>query len=177
MPAPLLPLILAYRDRLPEIAADVWLAPGACVIGDVEIGPESSVWFGCVVRGDVERIRIGARTNVQDRTVIHVTRGRFATTIGSEVTIGHAAIVHGCTLHDRAFIGMAATVMDGAIVESDAMLAAGALLPPGRRIPSGELWAGTPAKRVRELRPDEHEAHAEQNRLYVELGREYRAGS
>jgi carbonic anhydrase/acetyltransferase-like protein (isoleucine patch superfamily) len=167
-------VILPYRGRLPEIAADVWLAPTASVIGDVQIGTQSSVWFGCVIRGDVEQIRIGARTNIQDRTVIHVTRDRFSTAIGDEVTIGHAAIVHGCTLHDRAFVGMAATVMDGATIESDAMLAAGALLPPGRRVPSGELWAGTPARRVRELRPDELEAHAEQNRLYVELGLEYR---
>jgi carbonic anhydrase/acetyltransferase-like protein (isoleucine patch superfamily) len=165
--------VLSYRGRLPVIASDVWVAPTASLIGDVEIGPESSVWFGCVIRGDVERIRIGARTNVQDRTVIHVTRDRFATTIGDEVTIGHAAIVHGCTLHDRAFVGMAATVMDGATIESDAMLAAGALLPPGRTLPSGELWAGTPARLVRELRADELEAHAEQNRLYVELGGEY----
>lgn len=167
-------LLLPYRDRRPELAPDVWLAPTASVIGDVRIGPASGVWFGCVIRGDVERIRIGSRTNVQDRTVIHVTRDRFATTIGDEVTIGHAAIVHGCTLNDRAFVGMAATVMDGATIESDAMLAAGALLPPGRVIPAGELWAGTPARRVRELRPDELEAHAEQNRLYVELAREYR---
>lgn len=170
-------IVLAYRGRLPEIAPDAWVAPGASLIGDVLIGSESSVWFGCVIRGDVERIRIGPRSNVQDRTVIHVTRDRFPTTIGAEVTIGHAAIVHGCTLHDRAFVGMSATVMDGAIIESDAMLAAGALLPPGRRVPSGELWAGTPARRLRELRPEELEEHAEQNRLYVELGREYREQS
>ncbi|MBW2280054.1 MAG: gamma carbonic anhydrase family protein [Deltaproteobacteria bacterium] len=168
------PILLPYRGRLPEIAPDVWIAPGASVIGDVGIGAGSSVWFGCVIRGDVERIRIGARTNVQDRTVIHVTRDRFATRIGDAVTIGHAAVVHGCTLGDRAFIGMGAIVMDGATVESDAMLAAGALLPPGRTVPAGELWAGTPARCVRELRPDEHEAHAEQNRLYFDLGREYR---
>ena len=170
------PLLLRYRGRLPEIAPDVWVAPGASLIGDVEIGSQSSVWFGCVIRGDVERIRIGPRTNVQDRTVIHGTRDRFATRIGAEVTIGHACVVHGCTLGDRAFIGMGAIVMDGASVESDAMLAAGALLPPGRTVPSGELWAGTPARRVRELRADEHRVHAEQNRLYVELGREYREG-
>ncbi len=170
-------VVLPYRDHLPEIAPDVWLAPTASVIGDVRIGSESSVWFGCVIRGDVERIRIGPRTNIQDRTVIHVTRGRFSTTIGAEVTIGHAAIVHGCTLHDRAFVGMAATVMDGATVESDALLAAGALLPPGRCVPSGELWAGMPARRIRDLRPDELEAQAEQNRLYVELARESRGGS
>ena len=170
------PILLRYRGRLPEIAPDVWVAPGASVIGHVEIGSESSVWFGCVIRGDVEQIRIGPRTNVQDRTVIHVTRDRFATRIGAEVTIGHAAVVHGCTLGDRAFIGMGAIVMDGASVGPDAMLAAGALLPPGRSVPSGELWAGTPARPVRALRDDEHEAHAEQNRLYVELGREYRGG-
>ena len=155
-------VVLPYRDHLPEIAPDVWLAPTASVIGDVRIGSESSVWFGCVIRGDVERIRIGPRTNIQDRTVI---------------TIGHAAIVHGCTLHDRAFVGMAATVMDGATVESDALLAAGALLPPGRCVPSGELWAGMPARRIRDLRPAELEAQAEQNRLYVELAREYREGA
>jgi len=165
-----------YREQLPRLADDVWLAPGACVIGDVEVGSQSGIWFGCVVRGDVERIRIGARTNVQDRAVIHVTRDRFETRIGDEVTIGHGAIVHGCTLEDRAFVGMAATVMDGAVIESTGMLAAGGLLPPGRRIAAGELWAGTPARRVRDLRPAEIVEHAEQNRLYIELAAEYRAG-
>jgi carbonic anhydrase/acetyltransferase-like protein (isoleucine patch superfamily) len=150
------------------------VAPGAALIGDVEIGPLASVWFGCVVRGDVHQIRIGARTNVQDGTIIHATRDRFATLIGEEVTIGHRALVHGCTLEDRAFIGMGATVMDGATVESTAMLAAGALLTPGKRIPAGQLWTGTPARYARDLSADEIAVHAEQNLLYVELGREYR---
>lgn len=165
---------MRYRDQLPRVAPDAFVAPGAALIGDVEIGPLASVWFGCVVRGDVHQIRIGARTNVQDGTIIHATRDRFATLIGEEVTIGHRALVHGCTLEDRAFIGMGATVMDGATVESTAMLAAGALLTPGKRIPAGQLWTGTPARYARDLSADEIAVHAEQNLLYVELGREYR---
>ncbi len=151
------PLILPYRGEYnpqgisPTISPKAFVAPGAAVIGDVHIGAESGIWFGVVIRGDVNYIRIGERTNVQDGTVIHVTRGTGPTMIGSNVTIGHSALLHACTVEDGAFIGMRATLMDGVVVESGAQVAAGALVTPGKRIPSGQLWAGSPAKYFRDL--------------------------
>lgn len=149
---------IAFAGKTPSIDPAAFVAPGARLIGDVEIGPEASVWYNCVLRGDMNRIRIGARTNIQDGSVIHVDPPRpggpadgFPCLIGAEVLIGHMAMVHGCTLHDRAFVGLGSIVMDGCVIESDAMLAAGAMLTPGKRIPSGQLWAGRPARYVREL--------------------------
>lgn len=153
--------ILSFGAGTPCVDPSAFVALGARLIGDVEIGPEASVWYNCVVRGDVNRIRIGARSNVQDGTVIHCDSPKpgvpdgHPTIIGEEVLIGHMAMVHGCILHDRAFVGLGAIVMDGCQIESDAMLAAGAMLTPGRRIPTGQLWAGRPAKYVRELTPDQ----------------------
>jgi carbonic anhydrase/acetyltransferase-like protein (isoleucine patch superfamily) len=135
----------------PKIAPDAFIAQNAVVTGNVVIGAQSSVWYGCVLRGDVHEIRIGERTNIQDGTIVHVTRERFGCTIGSDITIGHGAILHGCTLKDGCFIGMRATVMDGAVVESGAMVAAGALVAPGKVVKSGELWAGSPARFMRKL--------------------------
>ena len=148
-------LILPYRDKRPVIAADAFVASTACVIGDVEIGARSSLWFTVVVRGDVNDVRIGAGTNVQDGTVIHVSSTLQGTTIGDDVTIGHLALVHACTLEDACFVGMKACVMDGAVVETGAMVAAGALVTPGKRVRAGELWAGVPAKPVRQLTASE----------------------
>jgi gamma-carbonic anhydrase len=151
--------LIGFGGKTPFVDPAAFVAPGAKLIGDVEIGPEASIWYNCVLRGDVNAIRIGARTNIQDGSVIHVDSPRpghesgFATIIGEEVLIGHLAIVHGCILRDRAFVGLGAIVMDGCEIESDAMLAAGALLTPGRTIPSGQLWAGRPAKYVRDLSP------------------------
>ena len=140
----------------PQVAPDAWVAPTAAVIGDVRLGAGSSVWFGCVLRGDTNRITVGPGSNVQDGTVVHVNPGaEWACTIGAGVTIGHAAIVHACTLHDRAFVGMGATVLDGAVIEEGGMLAAGALLTPGKRIGRGELWAGVPARKLRDMPADE----------------------
>ncbi len=147
MQGPLYP----FSGKLPEIDPTAWIAPTAAVIGDVVIGAGSSIWFHCVVRGDVNRVRIGARTNVQDGTIIHVNRETHPCVIGDEVTIGHMAIVHACTLKDRAFVGMGAIVLDGAVIEEGGMLAAGGVLPPGRVIPRGELWAGAPAQFMRKL--------------------------
>ena len=147
--------VLPYRGIWPKLAEDVFLAPGAVVVGDVETGAGSSVWYNAVVRGDVGRIRIGAGTNIQGGSVVHVTGGAFDTAIGDEVLVGHRCMIHGCRLEDRAFIGMSATVLDGCVVEGDAMLAAGSLLAPGKRLPAGELWAGTPpAKKMRDLAPE-----------------------
>lgn len=139
----------------PQIAPDAFVAPDAAVIGDVWLGAQSSIWFQCLVRGDTNRIRIGARTNVQDGTVIHVNPGEeWVTKIGDDVTIGHGCIIHACRLMDKAFVGMGATVLDGAVIEEGAMLAAGGLLTPGKRIPRLELWAGAPAKKLRDITPE-----------------------
>jgi len=166
-------IILPYRGVLPRIAERVFLAPGAMVIGDVEIGRESSVWFGCVVRGDVNVVRIGERTNIQDGTVIHVAKEGQGTYIGSDITIGHMALLHACTLEDGAFIGMRATIMDDALVESGGMVAAGALITPGKRVRSGELWAGSPAKKLRDLSDADKLATTKLAPRYVALAADY----
>jgi gamma-carbonic anhydrase len=153
--------LVTFAGKTPRIDPAAFVAPGAQLIGDIEIGPEASIWYNCVLRGDVNRIRIGARTNIQDGSVLHVDSPKSGddrghpTLIGEDVLIGHMAMVHGCILHDRAFVGLGAIVMDGCEIESDAMLAAGAMLTPGKRIPTGQLWAGRPAKYVRDLSPEE----------------------
>lgn len=168
-------LVLPFGDRHPAIAPDAFVAPNATVIGDTEIGARSSIWFGCVLRGDVNSIRVGSDTNIQDGTVVHVTRAKFGTVIGSGVTVGHLALIHGCTLEDHAFVGMQATVMDGCVIESEGMLAAGALLTLGKRIASGELWAGRPAKLMRRLDTDELRNIHETAAHYARLAATYRA--
>ena len=148
-------VILPYKNMLPKISDTAWIAPTAAVVGDVEVGEETGIWFGCTVRGDVNDVRIGKRTNIQDGTVIHVTRGVQGTYIGDEVTVGHSALLHACTLEDRSFVGMGSTILDEAVIETDGMLAAGSLLTGGKRIKSGELWSGSPAKFWRYLTPEE----------------------
>ena len=161
----------------PVIDATAWVASEAVVIGDVHLGAQSTVWFGAVLRGDTNRITVGARTNIQDGTVVHVNPGEgWACTIGDDVTIGHGCIIHACTLHDRAFVGMGATVLDGAVIESGAMLAAGALLTPGKRIPAGELWGGSPARKMRDIPPADRAGLDRNTASYVENGRRYREG-
>lgn len=167
--------ILSYGGITPRIDANAFVAPGARVIGDVEIGAGSSLWYNVVARGDVNSIRIGARTNVQDGSVIHVSTDTYPTVIGDDVLIGHLAMVHGCTLHDRAFVGFGAIVMDGCVIESDGMLAAGALLTPGKRIPSGQLWSGRPAKYMRDLSPEEMERNQKGVAAYVVEAQRHRA--
>jgi len=168
------PIILPWRGTAPSLHETAFVAPGASVIGDVVVGAESSIWFGCVVRGDVHEIRIGARSNIQDGTVIHVTKGRFGTYIGDDVLIGHNATIHACTLESGAFIGMGATILDGAVVEGGAMVAAGAMVTPGKRVKRGELWAGSPAKKMRDLSEDEMAFFISQCAHYAALAREYR---
>jgi len=165
--------VLSYRDRLPKIAGDVFIAPTASVIGNVEIGSRSSIWFGTVVRGDVNEIRIGDNTNIQDNSVIHVTRNGLGTYIGSGVTVGHMAILHACTLEDGSFVGMGAKLLDGVIVETDAMVAAGALVTMGKRVKRGELWAGSPARCLRRLTPEEICSFPDTNAHYAKLAAEY----
>jgi gamma-carbonic anhydrase len=175
------PYILPYRGEYapegvsPTISPKAFIAPGAAVIGDVHIGEDSGIWFGCVVRGDVNYIRIGARTNIQDGTVIHVTRKTGPTIIGSNVTVGHSVLMHACTVEDGAFIGMRATLMDGVVVESGAQVAAGALVTPNKRIPAGELWAGSPAKFFRKLTEEEQRFIPVSAENYVKHAREYLA--
>ena len=169
-----MPVILRHHGVLPKIADDAYIAPTATVIGDVEIGSRSSLWFGCVARGDVNSIRIGRGSNVQDATVIHVDRRKFPTTIGDNVLIGHMCLIHGCTIEDSAFIGMKACVMDGAVVETHGMVAAGALVTPGKRVRSGELWAGSPAKKMRDLTPEEIAYIDELARVYADNAQGYR---
>jgi carbonic anhydrase/acetyltransferase-like protein (isoleucine patch superfamily) len=169
--------LIGFGGRRPSVDSTAFVAPGATLIGDVEIGPEASVWYNCVLRGDVNAIRIGARTNIQDGSILHVDSPRpgheagHPTLIGEEVLIGHLAMVHGCLLQDRAFVGLGAIVMDGCEIESDAMLAAGAMLTPGRKIPSGQLWAGRPAKYVRDLSPDDLDGMRMGVAHYVTLAR------
>jgi len=175
------PHLLSFGGHTPRIDPDAFVAPGAQLIGDVEIGPEASIWYNCVLRGDVNRIRIGARSNIQDGSVIHVDSPKpgesdgHPTLIGADVLIGHQAMVHGCILHDRAFVGLGSIVMDGCVIESDAMLAAGAMLTPGKRIPSGQLWAGRPAKYVRDLSPEDLRGQQLGVRHYVELAKAHAA--
>jgi carbonic anhydrase/acetyltransferase-like protein (isoleucine patch superfamily) len=167
-------LILPFRDVTPRVADDAFIAPGAVVIGDVEIGPEANIWFHSVLRGDVNSIRVGARTSIQDGSVVHVSRVRYGTEIGADVMIGHRAMIHACVLEDGCFVGMGATVMDGAVVEGGAMIAAGALVTPGKKVKRGELWTGTPATFKRELTKEERTYMIESAARYVALGREYR---
>lgn len=163
-----------FAGRLPELAPSAWVAPTAAVIGDVTLGEGASVWYNCVLRGDVMPIRVGARSNIQDGTVIHVTRRLAATTIGEDVLVGHSCMIHGCTLMDRAFVGLGAIVMDGCVVEPDGMVAAGALLTPGKRVGGRELWAGRPAKLVRLLSDEEVARNRAGAAGYVELARLHR---
>ena len=161
----------------PTLGQDAWVAPDAAVMGDVVLGARCTIWFKCVLRGDTNSIRIGDRTNVQDGSVLHVNPGpEWKLTIGSDVTIGHACIIHACTLHDFAFVGMGATVLDGAVIEEGAMLAAGALLTPGRRIPKGELWGGSPARKMRDIPPADR-ANLDLIAVhYAERGQMFRTG-
>lgn len=137
-----------------------FVAPNASITGEVYIGPSSSIWYGCVVRGDVNSVSIGSGTNIQDNSLVHVAKSNLSgkvlpTLIGNNVTVGHSAILHGCTVEDEAFIGMGATVLDGVVVEKHAMVAAGALVRQNTRIPAGEVWGGNPAKFLRKLNDDE----------------------
>ena len=148
-------LIRPFRGVTPKIDPTAFVAENATVVGDVVVGPRSSLWFGCVLRGDVFHIRIGAETSIQDNTVIHVTHGAYGTTVGDRVTVGHSVTLHGCTIGNRVLVGIGAIVMDGCEVGDDCMIAAGSLLSPGTKIPPGHLALGSPATVKRPLRPEE----------------------
>ena len=166
-------LLLPYKSVVPTIDGTAFVAETATVIGDVVIGAESSVWYGCTLRGDVNNIIIGKRTNIQDHTMIHVSSTTQETYIGDDVTVGHAAVLHACTIGNKAFIGMQACVMDDAVVEDGAMVAAGALVTPGKRVPAGQLWGGSPAKFMRTLSEQEKEFLVFSAERYVVLSRVY----
>ena len=171
--------IRPYMNSLPRLGANVYVDPAAVVIGDVELGEDASIWPFAVARGDVHYIRIGARTNVQDGAVLHVTHdgdytpGGFPLIIGSDVTIGHGAIVHACTVKDACLIGMNATVLDGAVVNRHSMIAAGAVVTPGKIVGEGELWLGNPARRARMLTAEEIEKLYYSAQHYVKLKNRY----
>lgn len=169
-------IIRELGDLVPRLHPSAWVAPGASVIGDVTLGADSSIWYATVVRGDVHHVRIGARTNVQDGSVIHVTRGRFATEIGDDVTVGHRAVVHGCEVEAGALIGIGAVVLDGAKVGTDALVGAGAVVTPGSVVPARTLVIGTPARPVRELSAEEIRMQRERTLQYVENARLHAAG-
>ena len=165
--------ILSYRGISPDIDKSAFIAETAVVTGDVKIGKNTGIWYGCVVRGDVNKVRIGSGVNIQDGTIVHVS-GSFETVIENNVTIGHMALIHACTLGEGCFIGMKACIMDGAVVETGAMLAADALLTPGKRIPAGELWAGSPARFVRKVGEKEIAMMEYTAPRYVKMAAEYK---
>lgn len=165
---------IAYRSAAPKVHESAFIAQGAVLAGDIEVGEDSSVWYGCVIRGDVNTVRIGKRSNVQDGTVIHVSSFGFGTVIGDDVTIGHMALLHACTVEDGAFVGMKACVMDGAVIEKGAMVAAGAMVTGGKRVPAGQVWAGSPAKYLRDVTPKDIELITWSAPHYVKLAHEYK---
>jgi carbonic anhydrase/acetyltransferase-like protein (isoleucine patch superfamily) len=168
-------LILPFRGKIPVIAADAFVAPNATLIGETEIGAGSGIWFGCVLRGDGNYIKVGARVNIQDGTVVHVSAKGWGTTIGDDVSIGHMALIHACVLEPESFVGMAAVVMDGCVVESRGMVAAGALVTPGKRVKRGELWGGRPAQKLRDLREEDYAMMSGTAEGYARLAQAYRA--
>ncbi len=172
-------MIRDFERSRPQIADSAFIDDTALVIGDVTIGEDASIWPMTVLRGDVNSITVGARTSIQDGTIVHVTHdgpfrpGGFATAIGNDVTVGHRAILHGCTIEDLCLIGMGATVMDGAIVRREVIVAAGALVPPGKELESGYLYVGSPVKRARALTEREREQLRYSAEHYVRLKNRY----
>lgn len=161
-------------DKAPNVHKDAFVAPSASVIGDVKVGQGSSIWYGCVLRGDVNNIHVGSGSNIQDNSLVHVAKSNVGgkvlpTIIGDNVTVGHSAVIHGCTVEDEAFVGMGATLLDGVVVEKHAMVAAGALVRQNTRIPSGEVWGGNPAKFLRKLTEEEIAFIAQSAKNYTNL--------
>lgn len=165
----------ALGDLRPAVDPTAWIAPTAVLIGDVRIGPGANIWFNCVLRGDTNPVIIGARTNIQDGTVMHVDHGDNPTIVGDDVTVGHAAILHACRVGHHAFIGMGTTVLDGAVVEEGGMLAARGFLGPAKRIGAYELWMGSPAKFVRHMDAAERARWADTVPHYMGLTARYRS--
>ncbi|WP_346797029.1 gamma carbonic anhydrase family protein [Halomonas sp. Bachu 37] len=171
--------IRSFQGHTPQLGERVFIDPASVVLGDVVLGDDCSVWPMTVIRGDMHRIRIGARTSVQDGSVLHITHASdfnpdgFPLTIGDDVTIGHKAILHGCTLGSRILVGMGSVVMDGAVVEDEVIIAAGAVVTPGKHLPSGFVYAGNPAKALRPLKDKERAFFPYTAGNYVKLKDQY----
>lgn len=168
-----MPHILTYNSIVPDIDKTAYIAKGAVITGDVKIGAETSIWYGCVMRGDVNNIRIGKGVNIQDGSVVHVSRP-YPCIIEDFVSIGHMALIHACTLEEGCFVGMKACIMDGVVVEKGAFVAAGSLVTPGKRVPAGELWAGQPARFVRKISEKDRAIMDYTQPNYVKLGQAYK---
>lgn len=168
-------MIQRYGDHSPQLAEDVYVHASAHVIGDVSIGAESSVWLHVVIRGDIEQVRIGRASNIQDHTTIHVNHEQHPTIVGDGVTVGHRVVLHGCTIGDFALIGIGAIVLDGAEIGTEALVGAGTLVPPGAKIPARTLALGNPAKVIRDLRPEEIARLHDSAERYVGYAKSYRA--
>ncbi|HEX2892344.1 gamma carbonic anhydrase family protein [Vineibacter terrae] len=166
-------LIVPFNNFVPKVDPSAFIAANATLIGEVEIGAMCGIWFNAVLRGDGPGIVIGDNSNIQDGAVIHVSAGRQGTVVGRNVTVGHLALLHACTVHDDAFIGMHSTVLDGAVVETGAMVAAGALVPPGKVVKAGELWAGNPAQKMRDIGEKDLNVFKWSALHYMELAKAY----
>ncbi len=173
-------MILKYQGMKPKLGKNTWIAPGATVIGEVETGEDVSIWFGCVVRGDVHYIKIGDRTNIQDLTMIHVTHYKkedksdgYPTIIGNDVTIGHRVMLHGCIIEDACLIGMSATILDGAVIGKESIVGAGALVTKNKKFPPRSLIVGSPAKVIRELTDEEVKELYASAKRYVKFKNSY----
>ncbi|MAI77744.1 MAG: gamma carbonic anhydrase family protein [Deltaproteobacteria bacterium] len=167
------PIVGSFSKICPDLHERVWVAPGAVVVGDVRIDEDSSVWYGAVLRGDVNQIRIGARSNIQDNCVIHVSRDLFSTSLGNEVTVGHGAVIHGSKVRDGALIGIGSVVLDGSEIGESAWVAAGSLVTPGTCVEPRTLVAGCPAREVRRLSSAEVDHQRELTLKYVSTAREH----
>ena len=166
--------LIKYKDHYPKIDPAAFIAAGAVIAGDVTIAQNASIWFNSVLRGDVAPITVGACTNIQDGTVVHTSRFDGPTFIGKNITIGHLALIHACTIKDNAFIGMQSTIMDKAIIEEYAFIAAGSLVTPNKVVKSRELWAGSPAKFIRKITEEEVDFMHGNIKNYMDLAREYK---
>ena len=166
-------MILSYNNATPQLGTDVFIAENAVVIGNVSMGDYSSIWFNTVVRGDVNYIRIGSRTNIQDSSVLHVRKDTYPLIIGDYVTIGHRVVAHGCTIKNYVLIGIGSVILDGAVVEENSLVGAGSLVPPGFVVPTGKLVHGSPCKVIRDLFPAEIESIAFLSNDYVSYSNSY----
>ena len=166
-------MIKKFQNKQPQLGEDVYVSENAMVIGDVTLGDEVNIWFGAVLRGDMHYIKIGNRTNIQDNSVVHVTTGVSPTNIGNGVTVGHGAIIHGCTIEDDCLIGMGAILMDDAIIGAGSLIGAGALIPPNMEIPKNSLVVGSPGKVIRQIKEVEREMILERPQEYIDLASIY----
>jgi carbonic anhydrase/acetyltransferase-like protein (isoleucine patch superfamily) len=165
--------LLPFKNKVPIISSDCFVAPNSVIIGDVEIRSSSSIWFGTVLRGDVHHIRVGERTNIQDNGVVHVTSNKYPVIIGDDVSIGHSVTLHGCKVNDNSLVGIGSVVMDQCELGSWSILAAGSVVRPNTKIPSGKLWGGLPAKEIRNISDDERDWIKSLSTNYVELSKLY----